>query len=177
MTASRAIWAGLGLLVALTAVNLLADRRTPAKPGQRTTVDSSAVDSARDTVRVLDSTSRHSLDSLREVFRRRPIRDVVRYLPGHVDTDTVLIVDSVTVPEHVIRETVDSLATCQHDRDSLTRDGSLWKARTAAQDEARRLCEAKPVPVHPDQPSRALWASVGASAAFLSVLSVFILSR
>jgi len=173
VTTSRAIWAGLGLLVALTAVNLLADRRTPAKPGQRTTVDSSAVVTLRDTVRVLDSASRRSLDSLREVFRRRPIRDVVRYLPGHVDTDTALVVDSVTVPQQVIRETADSLATCRHDRDSLTRDGSLWKARTAAQDEARRLCEAKPVPVQPEPPSRALWAGYGASAAFLSILSVY----
>ena len=175
MTRSRFIFGALGLLLAIIAVNLLADRRTQAKPGPATAVDSSAVDSARDTVHVLDSASRHSLDSLREVFRRRPIRDVVRYLPGHVETLTV--VDSVTVPEQVIRETADSLATCRHDRDSLTRDGSLWKARTAAQDEARRLCEAKPVPVQPEPPSRALWASVGASAAFLSILSIFLLSR
>lgn len=177
MTTSRAIWAGIGLLVALTADNLLADRSIPAKPGYRTAVDSSAVVTLRDTVHVLDSASRRSLDSLRVEFKRRPIRDVVRYLPGHVDTDTALVVDSVTVPEQVIRETSDSLATCRHDRDSLTRDGSLWKARTAAQDEARRLCEAKPVPVHTEPPSRALWASVGASAALLSILSVFILSR
>ena len=177
MTRSRAIFGALGLLLAIIAVNLLADRRTPAKPGQRTTVDSSAVDSTRDTVHVLDSASRRSLDSLRIEFKRRPIRDVVRYLPGHVDTDTVLVVDSVTVPQQVIRETADSLSTCRHDRDSLARDGSLWKARTAAQDEARRLCEAKPVPVHPEPPSRALWASVGASAALLSVLSIVILSR
>ena len=177
MTRSRAIFGSMGLLLAVFCVNLLADRRTPAKPGQRTAVDSSAVVTLRDTVRVMDSASRRSLDSMRIEFKRRPIRDVVRYLPGHVDTDTVLIVDSVTVPQQVIRETADSFATCRHDRDSLTRDGSLWKARTAAQDEARRLCEAKPVPVQPEPPSRALWASVGASAAFLSILSVFILSR
>ena len=175
MTRSRAIFGAMGLLLAVFCVNLLADRRTPAKPGPAAAVDSSAVDSIRDTVRVLDSASRHSLDSLHEVFRRRPIRDVVRYLPGHVET--LLVVDSVTVPEQVIRESADSLATCRHDRDSLTRDGSLWKARTAAQEEARRLCEAKPVPVQPEPPSRALWASVGASAAFLSVLSIFLLSR
>lgn len=177
MTGYRVIFGAMGLLLAVFCVNLLADRRSPAKPGQRTAVDSSAVVTLRDTVHVLDSASRHSLDSMREVFRRRPIRDVVRYLPGHVETDTVLVVDSVTVPQQVIRESADSLATCRHDRDSLTRDGSLWKARTAAQDEARRLCEAKPVPVQPEPPSRALWASVGASAAFLSILSVFILSR
>ena len=175
MTRSRAIFGALGLLLAIIAVNLLADQRTPAKPGTRTTVDSSAVVTMRDTVHVLDSASRRSLDSLRIEFKRRPIRDVVRVLPGHVDT--LLVVDSVTVPQQVVRESADSLATCRHDRDSLTRDGSLWKARTAAQDEARRLCEAKPVPVQPEPPSRALWASVGASAAFLSILSVFILSR
>ena len=175
MTRSRAIFGAMGLLLAILAVSLLADRRTPAKPGQRTAVDSSVVVTLRDTVRVMDSESRRSLDSMRIEFKRRPIRDVVRYLPGHVET--LLVVDSVTVPEQVIRESADSLATCRHDRDSLTRDGSLWKAREAAQREARRLCEAKPVPVHPEPPSRALWASAGASAAFLSILSVFILSR
>lgn len=177
MTTSRAIWAGLGLLVALTAVNLMADRQASPNPTQprRAPVDSSAVIVMHDTVRVLDSVSRRSLDSLREVFRRRPIRYSVEYLPGHVET--LLVVDSVTVPEQVIRESADSLAACRHDRDSLTRDGSLWKARTASQDEARRICEAKPAPVQPEPPSRALWASVGASAAFLSILSIFILSR
>ena len=175
MTRSRAIFGALGLLLAIIAVSLLADRRTPAKPGPATAVDSSAVDSVRDTVRVMDSASRHSLDSMREAFRRRPIRDVVRYLPSHVETLTV--VDSVTVPEQVIRESADSLATCHHDRDSLTRDGSLWKVRTAAHDEARRLCEAKPVPVHPEPPSRTLWASVGASAALVVTSIIIIILR
>ena len=115
---------------------------------------------------MLDSASRHSLDSLRDVFQRRPIREVLRYLPGHVDTirDTLdtTVIESVLVPAPTIRETADSLATCRHDRDSVTRSVTLWQARELAQREARLLCEAKPVP---EQPSRIAWASAGAGAA------------
>ena len=172
MTSSRLLWAGIGLAVALLSINLLLDRgqAQPAKPA-----DTSAVVTLRDTIRLIDSASRRSLDSLREEFRRRPIRRVVDWLPGHVESVTV--VESITVPAPVVRATADSLATCWHDRDSVIRSVTLWQAREAAQREALDLCRNHPAPVQPDPPSRAVWVGAGASAALLSVLSIFILSR
>lgn len=169
---SRYIWGAVGLAVALLSINLLLDRgkTQPAKPA-----DTSAVVTLRDTIRLIDSASRHSLDSLREEFRRRPIRRVVDWLPGHIESVTV--VESVTVPAPVVRATADSLATCYHVRDSLGRSVTLWQAREAAQREALELCRNRPAPVQPDQPSRLAWASAGAGAAILSILSIVILSR
>lgn len=171
MTRSRLLWAGIGIAVALLSINLLLDRghAHPAKPA-----DTSAVVTLRDTIRLIDSASRRSLDSLRDEFLRRPIRRVVDWLPGQIESVTV--VESVTVSAPVVRATADSLATCWHDRDSLSRSVTLWQAREAAQREALDLCSNRPAPA-PDPPSRAVWAGAGASAVLLSVLSIFILSR
>lgn len=172
MTRFGFVCGAAGLAVALLSINLLLDRghAQPAKPA-----DTSAVVTIRDTIRLIDSASRRYLDSLREEFRRRPIRHVVDWLPGQVESVTV--VESVAVPAPVVRATADSLATCWHDRDSIARSVALWQAREAAQREALDLCRNRPEPVQPDTPSRALWAGAGASAALLSVLSIFILSR
>ena len=146
---------------------------------QRTApVDSVRVVTIKEVVRVQDSSARHSLDSLRDAFRKRPIRDVVKYLPG----DTVWMDSSEpaqpmsTIPEATLRETADSLASCRQGRDSTARQVTLWQARTASQDEARRLCEAKPAPAQPNPPSRLTWAGAGALGVLLTEVALYIYS-
>jgi hypothetical protein len=144
-------------------------------------VDSSRVDTIKVEVGVQDSSARHSLDSMRQAFKRRPIREVIRYLPG----DTLWLEDTTDdtahpmacIPEATIREAADSLATCRHDRDSTARQITLWQARTASQDEARRLCESRPAPIYIEPPSRTTWASIGAGVATTAITAIILITR
>ena len=140
------------------------------------------------TVERLDSMERASiararvdslrLDSLRQAFRSRPIREVVRYLPGGRDTvelETV-VVESVMVAAPVIRETADSLATCRADRSGLADSVALWRVREASQREAADLLRNRP-PVEPaEPPSRLPWVGAG-FAAGLTTAAIIILWR
>lgn len=167
------------LCLILAAFALLLNAITPARHARTVDpVDTSRVDTIKQVVRVQDSSARRSLDSLREAFRKRPIREVVKTLPGQRDTVRDTIPGPVVeVPEQVVRETADSLAQCRFDRDSTARQVTLWQARTAAQDEARRLCEAKPVPVTQEPPSRLTWVGIGSAATLASITAIILLTR
>lgn len=159
------------LLAGLIAVSYIGGKRsvkTTTAP-----VDSARVVIMHDTIRRIDSVERVKLVYRTRWIKTAPIDSVVSSLP----TDTTDTLPPALVPDGTIRATADSLATCQHDRDSLARSVTLWQAREAAQREAMDLCRNRPAPVQPDPPSRAVWAGAGASAALLSVLSIFILSR
>lgn len=162
----------LGILV-----GWLARGPAPSTAGHVAPVDSSAIDSlkaAMDAARLRDSIR---LDSLRDAFKRRPIREVVRYLPGAVrEVPGPAVVESVTVAAPVVRETADSLATCRNDREELTDSVALWRAREASQREAADLLRSRP-PVEPSESvSRPLWGGIG-FAAGLTTAAIIILSR
>lgn len=167
------------LCLILAAIALILNAITPAKRARLVDpVDSSRVDTIKQVIRVQDSSARRSLDSLREVVRKRPIREVVRTLPGQRDTLRDTIPGPVVeVPEQVVRETADSLAQCRFDRDSTARQVTLWQARTASQEEARRLCESKPALIQPDPPSRLTWAAIGATGIAAITATLLILTR
>jgi len=160
------------LCLVLASFALVLTAITPSKTAPRSApVDSSRVDTLKVEVHVIDSSARRSLDSMRREFKRRPVREIIRILPGANETTPGSVVE---VPEQVVRETADSLETCRFDRDSTARQVTIWQARTAAQDEARRLCEAKPAP---EVPSRSTWAAIGAGAATAAIAALLLLAR
>lgn len=167
------------LCLILAAIALILNAITPSKRARLVDpVDSSRVDTIKQVVRAQDSSARRSLDSLREVFRKRPIREVVRTLPGQRDTLRDTIPGPVVeVPEQVVRETADSLAQCRFDRDSGARANVIERARTASAREALQLCESKPAPIQPDPPSRLTWAAIGATGIAAITATLLILTR
>ena len=176
MSVSRVIWAGAGLVIALVAVNLIADRATPAPSLRARTVQDSL--QVADSIRAQSAQRRADsieLDSLRRSFRRDSIRTVIHWLPGH--TDTLLAVESVMVAQPVIRATADSLATCHFQRDSLTLDLRISTISDSLSKAALDSISLHPAPTPQPAPSRAVWASAGLVAGvLLSSLSI-ILSR
>ena len=170
----------VGLLISAVALIGLHECGAPQPAAPRVELqpvqlDSSAVTVAIDTQRIRDSIGLVVRDSLRQAFRVRPIREVIRWLPpGDTIRDTI----KTPVPDATIRAIVDSLATCHQQRDSLTGAVAISKAsdslHRAALDSANRMtCPAAP-PV-PEPPSRALWASLGALATL--VTTVLFLTR
>ena len=121
------------------------------------------------------------LDSLRQAFKARPIRDVVRWLPGGRDTirDTLrapAVVESVTVAAPMLRETADSLATCQFGRSRCSDSLTLSRAREAMTREALHLCRTAP-PVEPQEaPQPVKWGAVGflggVAASALTIIAI-----
>lgn len=165
---TRLPWLLLGIIIALSASILL--KRTD-KDSLTDQIDSARVITVRDSVRVLDTASRRALDSMRLAFKRRPIREVIRTLPGQPDTIRDTIAAPVAeVQESVIRATADSLATCQHDRDSLGRAVAVEQIRTSSTAEALRLLQDRPAPEPADIPSRSTWALIGAGAATAAII-------
>lgn len=167
------IWAGAGLVIALVAVNLIADRSAPAQSVQpRIAKDASTV---ADSIRAQSAQRRADsleLDSLRRSFRRDSIRTVIRWLPGHADT--LLAVESVMVAQPVIRATADSLATCHFQRDSLTLDLRISTISDSLSKAALDSIAAHPAPTPQPAPSRATWSAIGfLFGVFFSIASIF----
>jgi len=104
--------------------------------------DSPSVDTGR-VVAVQDSVERlqlrHQLDSLRAWIAGAPVESVLVTLPGW--SDTIHDTERVNVPVVVIRETADSLAQCQHDRDSTAGDAAVCRERVKAYAEGLALCQ------------------------------------
>lgn len=123
------------------------------------------------------------LDSLRQAFRERPIRDVAQWLPGGRDTihDTLrgpAVVESVTVAVPMIRETADSLATCQFGRSRCSDSLTLSRAREAMTREALHLCRTSP-PVEPQEAQHPVkWGAVGfLGGVAVSALTIIAITR
>lgn len=162
-------WPWLVLLLAgLIAVSYIGGKhsvKTTTAP-----VDSVRVVIMHDTIRRIDSVERVKLVYRTRWIKTAPIDSVIADLP----TDTADTIPPVLVPDGTIRATADSLATCQHDRDSLTRANLLERERTRAQDEARRLCESKPAPAREDPPSRLAWLAGGTLAGIVTTIAIII---
>jgi hypothetical protein len=136
-------------------------------------VDSVRVVRIRDTIHVIDSVERVHLTAKRHRIHAAPLAEVIDSLPDD-PTDT-------SAPElvrpGVIRATADSLETCRFERDSTARQVTLWQTRAQAQDEARRICEAKPIPVYPIPPSRLTWAAIGGATVAIITTAIMIVTR
>ena len=178
---TRPAWPALaGLAISAAALLALHECGAPRPAPQQATlppvrIDTTIIDRAVDVQAIRDSIAIAVRDSLRQAFRVRPIREVIRWLPpGDTIRDTI----KTPVPDATIRATADSLATCHQQRDSLTGAVTISKAsdslhRAALDSANRRTCPAAP-PV-PDPPSRALWTSLGALATLAA--TVLFLSR
>ena len=116
----------------------------PQEDRSRIVRDSLRLDSLDRAASVRRACDSIRLDSLREAFRTRPIREVIKRLPGYRDTITYTFtapVESVTVATPMLRETADSLETCRFDRRSL-RD-SLAVSRASDSTARRQLRDAR----------------------------------
>lgn len=170
---SRLIYILLGIIIAGASALLL----HLSRPAERGVVGISPVDSVRvgkvrDSLKQEAVQARAALDSLQAqmdsaspdtVWRvvRRLVRDTV-------DTERV---DTLRL---VARLAVDDSA-CRVERDSLTGDVMLWKARDAAHAEAFRIAQERPVVVgDTSPPSRTTWAAVGAAGALTGVAALLI---
>lgn len=148
---SRLVYVLLGIIIAGTSSLMLSHLSRPQEApvvGALVVVDSSRVGEVGDSVERLQL--RHRLDSLQAwIDTAQPVK-LWGWLPGGRDTlrDTL----RVEVPVQVLRETADSLAQCQHDRDSVTGDVLVCRERVKAHTEAFRLCQqalgGMPAPSH-----------------------------
>ena len=172
----------VGLLIAAVALIGLHECGVPHPAAQRVDLqpvhlDSSAVTVAIDTQRIRDSIGLVVRDSLRQAFRVRPIREVIRWLPPG---DTIRDTAKTLTPDATIRATADSLATCHQQRDSLTGAVTISQAsdslhRAALDSANRRTCPAAPAAV--EMPSRALWATAGALVTVAIEATILFLTR
>ena len=162
----------VAMLVGLISVAWIVGKHA-SKASTSSPIDSSRVVLVHDTILRIDSVERVRLATKRERIHSNPLPQVIDSLPD----DTADTSAPELVRPGVIRATADSLATCQFDRDSLTRANLLERARTASQDEARRLCEAKPAPIQPDPPSRLTWTAIGGVVSIAITTTLLILTR
>lgn len=135
---SRLVYVLLGIIIAGASALIL----HLSRPAERVVVGTSPVDSVR-VGEVRDSLARerqahaHDLDSLQVLLARDP--DTVWKIARRLVRDTVDTgrVDTLQLVSQLVLDD----STCHLERDSLTGEVMLWKARDAAHAEALALCQ------------------------------------